>query len=282
MGSLKVLALAGAAVVSMIPAALAADLPPIIQRPHAVVEDTGFASGWYLRGDVGIGAQNYREFDYQQTNPAFVFPASFRFDSKEQKDTTFVAFGIGYQLNPWLRFDVTGEYRNKSIIKGVASYTEFCPGGLRCFDVYDGNHNASVFMANAYIDFGTWGHITPFVGVGVGGAYHPVTNFWDLGLIADGTTGRGFAPDRSSWQFAWAVHAGVSYDVTPNVKLEMAYRYLNMGDVKTGIVDCSGCGVTGPLAFYTLRNFDSHDFKIGMRWMLQGPPQEPYPIMRKG
>jgi opacity protein-like surface antigen len=285
MGSMKVMALAGAAILSTVVGAAAADLPPLVQRPLPVVEDVGFASGWYLRGDVGIGVQDYRSFDFTQTNLAFVWPASWRIDNKEQKDTAFVGVGLGFQLNPWLRFDVTGEYRIKSIIHAVGSYTEFCPGGLRCFDVYDGNHSASVFMANAYIDFGTWGRITPFVGVGVGGAYHRVTNFWDLGLIADGSIGRGFAEDHSDWQFAWAVHAGLSYDVMPGLKLELAYRYLNMGDVRTGIVDCMGCGVTGgPLAYYTLRNFDSHDFKVGMRWLIQDMPRPMYaePIMRKG
>ena len=59
-----------------------------------------------------------------------------------------------------------------------------------------------------------------------------------------------------------------------------------MGDVKTSEILCgaSGCGTgSGPRAFYTLTNFDSHDFKIGMRWLLQQEPPPPaYPLMRKG
>ena len=34
------------------------------------------ASGWYLRGDVGVGVQNFTTFDHSQTISVFVWPAS--------------------------------------------------------------------------------------------------------------------------------------------------------------------------------------------------------------
>jgi hypothetical protein len=65
--------------------------------------------------------------------------------------------------------------------------------------------------------------------------------------------------------------------------VELAYRYLNMGNVRTGIVDCVGCGVGGPLAYYTLRKLDSHDIKLGLRWMIDSPaPPPPPPLITKG
>ena len=70
--------------------------------------------------------------------------------------------------------------------------------------------------------------------------------------------------------------------------MELAYRYLNFGNVNTSIIDCanSGCSVGGgPRAFYTLREMDSHDLKFGMRWMLQPEQQQPVyapPLVRKG
>jgi opacity protein-like surface antigen len=206
--------------------------------PMAPIDD--FGSGWYLRGDVGVGIQSFEKFDHFATNPAFVWPASWLIDHKGINDTAFVGAGIGFQFNNWLRFDVTGEYRITSRFHAVGGYTEFCAGGGRCFDNYDGNHSSTVFLANAYFDLGNWYRFTPFVGVGAGVARHSITGLWDLGLNSDGSTGRGFASDRSEWQFAWAVHAGVAYDLSQNVKIELAYRYLNMGDVRTGIIDCIG------------------------------------------
>jgi opacity protein-like surface antigen len=51
-----------------------------------------------------------------------------------------------------------------------------------------------------------------------------------MGINTDGfgASAFGFAMnDQSTWTFAWAAHAGVAYTITPNLKLELAYRYLN-------------------------------------------------------
>jgi len=293
MRSLKIALFAGAAFAAALTSASAADLGPIMQAPRAIapVQVEEFSGGWYLRGDIGVGAQNFKDFDHHQTNSAFVWPASWRIDQRDIGDAAFIGGGIGFQWNSWLRFDATAEYRSKAKLKVIGSYTEFCPNG-RCFDVYDANHSAAVLMANAYIDLGTWMCLTPFVGVGAGYARHSFTGFTDVGFISDGTTGFGHAAnnDFAEWKFAWAVHAGVAYNVTNNFKMELAYRYLNFGNVNTSIIDCAnqGCSVGGgPRAFYTLRDMDSHDLKFGMRWMLTpdvAPPQPMYapPLVRKG
>jgi opacity protein-like surface antigen len=289
MRSLKVALFAGAAFAAALASAQAADLGPIMQpRPIAPVQVEEMTGGWYLRGDIGVGAQNFKEFDFTQTNAAFVWPASWRIDQKDFGSAFFAGGGVGFQWNSWLRFDGTAEYRAKSKFKTIGSYTEFCPGG-RCFDVYDGQHSAIVLMANAYIDLGTWMCLTPFVGAGAGYARHTITGLSDVGFISDGTTGFGYSQsDFSEWKFAWAVHAGVAYNVNNNFKMELAYRYLNFGNVNTGVIDCAAAGCStggGPRAFYTFRELDSHDIKFGMRWMLAPEQQVPAylpPLVRKG
>ena len=292
MRSLKTALFAGAAVAAAFTSAQAADLPPIMQAPQMIapVQVQEQMGGWYLRGDIGVGSQRFTEFDHHQTNTAFVWPASWRIDQRDIGDATFIGGGLGFQWNSWLRFDATAEFRAKTKVKAIGSYTEFCPTG-RCFDVYEANHSAAVVMANAYIDLGTWMCLTPFVGVGAGYARHSFTGFTDVGFISDGTTGFGFAAnnDFADWKFAWAVHAGVAYNVTNNFKMELAYRYMNFGNVNTSVIDCAnqGCSVGGgPRAFYTLTNMDSHDLKFGMRWMLQPEQvQQPLyqpPLIRKG
>jgi opacity protein-like surface antigen len=281
----KMLALAGATALAST-AAVAADFPPPMAPPmpqyvQAPV-DTG---GWYLRGDIGVGRQAFTDFPHTATNTAFVWPASWRIDQMTMGDTTFVGFGAGYSWNNWLRFDVTGEYRAGAHVKALGSYTEFCPGG-RCFDLNEGTQSAWVFMANAYLDLGTWWCITPFIGAGVGSAYTRSTGFTDTGFISDGSTGFGFASkELTKWNLAWAVHAGLAYSVTNNVKLEIAYRYLNLGDVQTQTIDCAsgGCSGNGARAFYNLTSFDSHDIKIGMRWMLapDAPVYAPPPVLSR-
>jgi opacity protein-like surface antigen len=287
MGKWRVWALAGLAALAIAPAAKAADMPLMQRAAPPIMDD--FTSGWYLRGDVGIGMNRFSSFDHTATNTAFVWPASWNIDSKGMNDSVFIGAGIGYQWNNWMRFDVTGEYRMTTKFRAVGRYSgvaDFCAGGGTCFDVYDGSHSAAVFLANAYVDLGSWWGVTPFIGAGAGMAYHNISGLWDLGLNSDGTTGRGFANSYASLNFAWAVHAGVSYNVASNLKIELAYRYLNMGSVRTGIVDCAGCGAGGPLAYYTMRNMDAHDIKLGLRWMLNAPPPVepayPAPLVRKG
>ena len=46
--------------------------------------------------------------------------------------------------------------------------------------------------------------------------------------------GLAFGDNASKWNFAWALHAGLAYKVTPNFTVELAYRYLDLGDGMTG------------------------------------------------
>jgi opacity protein-like surface antigen len=281
----KMLALAGATALTST-AAAAADFPPPMPPQQYVQAAPVDSSGWYLRGDVGVGSQRFSSFDFTQTNIATggAFPASFRIDQQNIGDTAFVGFGAGFAWNSWLRVDVTGEFRASSKFKAVASYSEFC-GTVRCFDIYDGSHQANVFLANAYIDLGTWWCLTPFIGGGVGFAQHNVTTVSDIGFN-NGSAGFGIAStDHTAWNFAWAAHAGVAYSVTNNVKIELAYRYLSMGNAATSEINCGGggCNVAGggPRAFYTLTDMTSQDIKLGVRWML-APEPSPMPLMRRG
>jgi opacity protein-like surface antigen len=289
MGTVRKLALAGVTALAST-AAVAADLgAPQLRGPYIAPEPIVDTGGWYLRGDIGVGAQNFKSFDFTQTNAntGAVWPASWRIDQKDVKSATFIGGGIGYQWNSWLRFDVTGEYRQDVKFKAAGSYIQFGGNGVdRAFDLYDGDHSAVVALANVYFDLGTWWCLTPFIGAGVGGAYHRISSLSDVGLNASplGASAFGFAnADHNTWSFAWAAHAGLAYSVTPNVKLELAYRYLSMGNAVTSEVLCgaTGCGTGGgPRAFYTLKDFTSNDVRIGMRWLLQ--PEAPAPLMRRG
>src|SRR5262249_42940911 len=152
MGKVKSFVLAGAAMFVLTPGAFAADLPPVApQMLPPPVEEFG---GWYLRGDVGVGNQRFSDFEHTQTNSTFVWPASWRIDQKDLKDTAFVGFGVGYQWNSWLRTDITGEYRRSPKGKALGSYAEFCPGG-RCFGVYACDRQCSGSLATLDADLRT-------------------------------------------------------------------------------------------------------------------------------
>ncbi len=115
MRSLKVALFAGAVIASAFTSAQAADLGPIMApRAIAPVQVEEMTGGWYLRGDIGVGHQDFKSFDFTQTNAAFVWPASWRIDQKDFGDAVFAGGGIGFQWDSWLRFDATAESRAKA------------------------------------------------------------------------------------------------------------------------------------------------------------------------
>jgi opacity protein-like surface antigen len=226
-------------------------LPP--QQPIVIEQppQPEFASNWYLRGFVGIGINGHYDLDYIE-NPAH--STGFAFQNSSIADSTFLGGGVGYEWNNWLRFDVTAEYRAKSRVYAIGTY----PNSTGTLDVYEGNLSSWVFLANAFVDLGTWNCFTPFVGFGVGGARVSLSDFSDTSP----TNGYGFGRNPSQWNFAWALHAGVAYTVSKNLKVELAYRYLNYGSI-TDTVDCSaGCTPDS----YKFDHLYSHDIMLGLRW----------------
>jgi len=276
--------IAAVAAVIVSTTAHAADMPlpaPQIVYQQQLCCDTGH---WYLRGDVGVGVQTFSSFDHGQTNSVFVWPASWTIVQQDIQDSAIFGMGIGYAWNNWLRFDVTGEYRTRAGFKSTGSFTEFCPGGT-CFDVMKGNISSAVFLANAYVDLGTWWCITPFIGAGIGTSYNHLSSFRDDGLTTFNglTAGTQFAANGDKANFAWAAHAGLAYHVNQNFTIELAYRYLDMGTAVTGNTNFafSSPNVLGTHA-WTVNDLTSHDLRLGVRWTCCDVPPPPPPLIRKG
>jgi opacity protein-like surface antigen len=239
--------------------------PQIPMQPIPMIVEQPFGA-WYLRGDIGVGVLTYQSFNFTQTNSNFVWPASWTIVQQSIQDTTIFGFGVGYEFNSWLRFDVTGEYRTKAAFRTTGSYTNFCAGGGTCFDINTGNYSASVFMANVYLDLGTWWCLTPFIGAGIGGAYNTISGVQDAGVNSDGTAGYSYG-DNSSLSLAWNVQAGVTYNVNNNLKIDLSWRYLNLGSPVTAVVQCQNTP-SCPGAYYSLHDMTSQDFRVGFRWLL--------------
>jgi opacity protein-like surface antigen len=257
------------------PAANAADLPPLQPPPmyHPLPVST---SGWYLRGYIGISSQKVDTLDAPVAAGFSVTTNYLDFDS-----SPFFGLGAGYRFNDWLRFDMTGEYRSKTNFKGLQ--TAFGPGGFALPDHYVATKSEWLFLANAYVDLGTWWCITPFIGAGIGTSYNTISNFTDLGVSSDATNpilSTVFGDTASKWNFAWALYAGLAYQVTPNFTVDISYRYLNLGDAVTGPTHAFDDPGTA-LSPFTFHNITSQDIMLGVRWSCCEPPPPP-PLITKG
>lgn len=268
-------------------AAFAADMPIMPAYPAPVVEDFG---GWYLRGDIGFSNQqvtNVRKSDqaaYSQIN-SLTQTSSF--------DTAGIfGLGVGYQFNNWFRADVTGQYRGRSNFKGSDVFTGSAYGlTYNAADNYNASKSELLFLANAYVDLGTWWCITPFIGAGVGTSRVTISNFTDSGVTnlqlasppyIGGPPVSSFATaaSGSKWNFAWAAHAGLAYRVSPNVTLELAYSYVDLGSGTTGEIRTFDGYHAGNV--FKFNDITSHDLKFGVRWNLESPSMYAPPLIRKG
>jgi opacity protein-like surface antigen len=232
-------------------AAHAADMGPPPYLPPAAVPEQ---SPWYLHGDIGLGLES-SNLQFLQ-NP--LNTTNFAFDHSSLANTPFISGGLGYEVNNWLRFDTTAEYRFKTGINASGRYTS---GGTTFSETYQGYLTSLVFLENAYVDLGTWAYLTPFVGAGVGGSYNSVTDFNESGPTSGSINGTG--PTANKWNLAWATYAGVAYNVTNKFTVELTYRYLSLGSV-TDTIDCAGCNPNS----YKWNNLTSQDFMIGFRGRL--------------
>jgi opacity protein-like surface antigen len=272
MKCIKTSLIAGVAAMTIAAPAGAADMPlPVYKAPVAV--QTG---GWYLRGDIGMTNQSVGEL----TSPAYTPDVTVL--QKDVSSGMLGGLGLGYQFNNWFRADVTGEYRGNSQFFGTDRITY--AGGVGT-DTYHATKNEWVVLGNAYVDLGTWWCITPFIGAGVGGARVAINGFTDQGIANNGggaLPGLAYGDSVAKWNFAWAAHAGLAYKVTPNFTVELAYRYLDMGDGMTGDLRTFD-GVNGIYNPMTFKNITSHDLKLGVRWDLTSPAvYAPPPLIRKG
>jgi opacity protein-like surface antigen len=228
--------------------------PPPIYIPPPVVQE--YASSWYLRGDIGMTNQQVKNLTNVQDVNNSVQNVGLGFDS-----SGLFGLGIGYNWNEWLRFDLTGEYRSRANFHGSQIIDA---GGGPYTDEYSGSKSEWLFLANAYVDLGTWGGFTPFIGAGVGGARVTIHSFQDVCTPCAGGS-VAFADEHSQWNFAWALHAGLAYKITRNTTFELAYRYVNLGDAETGdIYAYDGTNnINNPMKFESLT---SHDIKVGLRF----------------
>ncbi len=269
--------LAAALLASVSVPTLAADLyePPMVEVQREIVEvSTG---GWYLRGDLDFAFMQIRGVDYHAGGNLNSFITS------EVDNTWSIGAGIGYQINNYLRADLTADYEFSSDFRGSTSgdcsAASNQPGS--CTSADSSSYSMLILMANAYVDLGKYHGFTPYVGAGIGGAYVS----WDTlnntatctATVCNGSFpgGPGTTITASphagvaSWRFAWSLSAGASYDLTSNLKLDAGYRYTRVHGgamfdyVPTGC--CTGLGTQG----YD-NGFNIHQVRAGLRYQFGG------------
>ncbi len=263
----------------------AADLSapqPYVPYSSPVVEPA--ATGWYLRGDVGVGITKIGSWhDDNVDYPASGIDAQYLGSSIG--DTTNIDVGIGYQMSESFRGDVTLQYRTATGFHGADILTDTTTNPYAYVEnSINGNISSTVLMANGYWDIAHYNGLTPYIGAGIGAAYNHTSGTHDM-TAGTYPVQYGTYSDQGVWSLAYALHAGLSYDINSRLKLEAGYSFLSLGDAKTTLTSCSGdYGTTTCSDRLRIKNLTANDFHIGMRWMLEPAGETPvgyHPVIAK-
>ena len=299
MASLQTFAVAALVALTGGQMARAVDLPPAPALPRAEMSSNAF-SGWYLRGDLGVGIETASKLDPASGAIAARVPlprlspfAVSSFPNTTLTPSGTIGGGGGYVLNPWLRMDATLEYRFGGELRSTYAIDDPAPAGaggpFRSADRLRGSVSSIVALVNGAVELGNYWGATPFVGTGIGVADNALSGVSDQGFAIAGSGAiipvAGFFSNASRTSFAWALTAGFDFDLAPNLKLEVSYRYLNLGSIAVGGLHClpgaqaclGGAGVTA-----SSRNaLASNDLRVGLIWLIGEPQPAPGPVVAR-
>lgn len=235
------------------------EYPPVIEAPEPMPLQA--VGGWYLRGDIGYKLYQAPKASFSDPSWGSIGNNGQLRDEKMLGAADFGA-GVGYKFNDYLRTDLTLDYETPAKFKGSV----FCLGSS-CGSSGTWNATESTkitaysALANVYADLGDFHGLKPYIGAGAGASYLKTSDVKSGAL----DTNTGNAPKgEGKWNFAWALMAGVEYPINDRLSLDLGYRYLNLGDAKTGSVQDG----SGDLTSINYNDIAAHEVRLGLRYYL--------------
>jgi opacity protein-like surface antigen len=220
-----------------------------------------------------------------QFNKWFRVDATYTYYGKQQ------ASGNGAQVNCPASLDPL--YHNPADPTTLYGIT---PDPSQCTPKESASLQKNLFLVNGYVDLGNWMGVTPYVGGGIGAAYiyaQQSVNFYNdsngspysatltlpnpypvpliyynpaTGLPLNpqphynlGPQNWDYSKSAQKWNFAFALMAGFSYDLTSNAILDIGYRYVNFGSF-SGISSLSGALFSNQVT--------TQEIRLGLRYMI--------------
>lgn len=223
-----------------------------------------YHASWYLRGDIGVSFGNDPDISTSLGGLGPSGTASYQpawYDSDFGTDATY-GIGVGYVWSSRIRTDVTVDYHPEGEVKINGSFTPAQPWGnvsVNDKTTWDG----VVTLFNAYWDMGTHSGFTPYIGAGIGFSWNQLRRVHSSTYSVCGTCADAWASDKvHDITLAYALTAGVSYDMGRSTYLDFNYRYvwIEGTDVEMGIGGTNHTVSIGDLS--------EHQLRAGIRYMI--------------
>ncbi|MCL2673470.1 MAG: acyloxyacyl hydrolase [Alphaproteobacteria bacterium] len=212
----------------------------------------GFAepqSGFYVTPKLMYGLTDMRNAKYYETNPS---TTSYNLGS--QWDNTFgVSLAVGYDLSKKHNTPVRAELEYAVFTKAESTGR---PDDWHPANKMRQSSYVQTLFVNAYYDIDTGGKFTPYVGAGIGAGLIQTEGdiVWFSGIREN--TG-----SKTVTNFAWNLGIGVGYKITDKVVLDVGYRLVDLGKVKTNLYDWGG----GDSWHMETGRLTQHQFGVGAR-----------------
>jgi opacity protein-like surface antigen len=208
-------------------------------------------TGLYFRGDFGWAHQGISGM-YE--------PPNYELSRTRIDRTTTFGGGVGWYFSQNVRADFTLDHRRDADLRGSVTDPLATVQGERQFKVSN-----LVGLFNLYYDFDNRSHFTPYIGVGVGFARNKTSSGTIVTACPLACTAE--FDGATEWHAAGAIMAGFSARLRDRLFLDAGYRFLYMGDSKTGDIRITSGG-PGPTTAPDPKVFDqhAHEFRVGVRW----------------
>jgi opacity protein-like surface antigen len=210
-----------------------------------------FKPGLYLRVDGG-GAFS-ADTNFKDTNFATPTLGDGVRLTGDSGNTVLGDVGIGARLLPYLRVDVTASYLPNLRFSGGDN--------LGTGSVNTAKIRSGVVLVNAYFDFPVltiFGPLQPYFDIGLGAARNKIDTM-------NSTFIGGSLAGHTETDVAGSVGVGVGIPLGDRALLDLAYKFIDLGEVRTGPVVSATFPGTGPSAIKA--DLAVHTLTAGLRFL---------------
>lgn len=231
-----------------------APMPEVVRGP---------AGNCYFRADVGYSAASDATINWAQTDPLTGNYLTSDVSTLNFDNAWFGEAGVGCGSGSrGLRGELVFGYHGSRKLDGEPATAWYDPDGAGPVAPEDDPLHTEVtsytMMVNAYKDLGNWGGITPYLGAGLGLAYNKVDDVYFTGNPALVNRIHG----DNDLSFAWALMAGIGYQISDRAVLDLGYRYSDLGSAQSERVDSAN--FVNPRV--DIDDITANEFKIGLRY----------------
>lgn len=234
--------------------ALAASLL-MVASPASAQNQT--QQGWYVRGNLAA-SHGDAQGRLTQGNTASGIPGTMYDQTPdfETKNATALSLAVGRQVIPQFRAEIELRHANSDFNSDTLA-----GAAARSTDTFSmsGSVHSTSLLVNGVYDFANNSAWTPYLKLGLGVTRHKSDANLTATIQAMGITSPSpnLFPSGSRTQLTWALGAGTSFAITPNLALDLGYRYIDMGTAKTG-TDGFGDSVNTKMR--------AHDLSVGLAY----------------